>query len=75
MNDTPWYFEKLPYEITLGRDYYGRSMEIVDWLRANIGDGVVIGYIRDGSQDSARWSYDQIFGHTFLRFASEADLA
>jgi hypothetical protein len=73
---TPWYHAHLPHEITLDRDYYGRNQEILTWLTQHLGPGLQMAYITgDIPQDQAQWSMDLIFGHTFLRFKREEDLA
>lgn len=72
---TPWYHEHLPHEITLDRGYYGRSQEMFMWLIDHMGPGLQMGYITGHiPQHQAQWSFDQVFGHTFLRFRSLEDL-
>lgn len=72
-----WYHEQLTYEITLDRDFYSRSLQIKTWLQEHMGPGLILfGVPKEGNpQDEIMWSYDRVFGHTFLRFRHEEDLA
>lgn len=74
MQGEPWYHEHLPWELKLDRDYHLKSAQILDWLRTHMGDGVINGYIPTEQIPNMRWSWYQVFGHTFLRFKNQEDL-
>ena len=60
-------------ELKLGREYYHRLRDIEQWLDANIGSGDWAA-LSDFLDDSdLRWSINQIFGHTYIRFRQERD--
>ena len=58
------------HTIHLGRDCYSKQDEIVDWCRANIGEG---GWYSPNKQDLV-WVIENNFGHISISFKHEADL-
>ena len=60
-------------ELKLGREYYHRLRDMEQWLDANIGlgDWAALSEFLDDSD--LRWSINQIFGYTYIRFRQERD--
>lgn len=50
------------HEIVLGRDYYQRHSDIIEWCRHQFG------------LSTSRWSHSNIFGHTFITFYDKKDM-
>jgi hypothetical protein len=60
-------------ELKLGREYYHRIREMEQWLDFNLGSGdwaVRSDFLEDSN---LRWSINQAFGTTFIRFRRDSD--
>jgi hypothetical protein len=60
-------------ELKLGREYYHRLRDMEQWLDANIGSGDWAALSDFLDDNNLRWSINQMFGYTYVRFRRDSD--